>query len=173
MALEIRLRDRIFTLEEDDGTIMLDGAAVDARLERLGGPDEAPAYLLVIDNRPHTLTLQRADGKPGEGTSATVTADNRAQTARVLDETALLLERFGFDTGSDAAAREVRAPMPGLVLQVLVAPGDSVQAGQGLVVLEAMKMENELRAAAAGTVAAVHAEAGAAVGKNDLLVEIE
>src|SRR5690606_37538113 len=82
-------------------------------------------------------------------------------------------ERFGMDTGASAAQREVRAPMPGLVLQVLVAPGDAVEEGQGLVVLEAMKMENELRAPAAGTVAAVHVAPGVAVGKNALLMEME
>ena len=77
------------------------------------------------------------------------------------------------DVGDAAADREIQAPMPGLVLRVLVAPGDAVEAGQGVVVLEAMKMENELTAPAAGTVAAVHAAPGDAVAKNDLLVEVD
>ena len=63
--------------------------------------------------------------------------------------------------------------MPGLIVRVNVEPGDRVQAGQGLVVMEAMKMENELRAQAAGTVKAVHAVAGNAVEKGALLVELE
>ena len=61
--------------------------------------------------------------------------------------------------------------MPGLIVRVSVAAGDSVQAGQGLVVMEAMKMENELRAHGAGTVKAVHVEAGKAVEKGTVLVE--
>jgi pyruvate carboxylase subunit B len=65
------------------------------------------------------------------------------------------------------------APMPGLIVRVNVEPGDSVTAGQGLVVMEAMKMENELRAAGAGKVKAVHASAGEAVTKGSLLVELE
>ena len=89
----------------------------------------------------------------------------------IKDETALLLERFGFDDSAGAAEREIRAPMPGLVLRVLVEAGQTVEEGEGLVVLEAMKMENELRAPAAGTVEAVHVASGAAVGKNDLLIE--
>ncbi|MGB3542441.1 biotin/lipoyl-containing protein, partial [Rubrivirga sp.] len=60
-----------------------------------------------------------------------------------------------------------------LVLRVLVEAGDPVEAGQGVVVLEAMKMENELSAPAAGTVAAVRVEAGDAVGKNDVLIEVD
>ncbi|HMA20260.1 MAG TPA: acetyl-CoA carboxylase biotin carboxyl carrier protein subunit, partial [Gemmatimonadaceae bacterium] len=67
----------------------------------------------------------------------------------------------------------VVAPMPGLIVRVTVAPGDAVQAGQGLVVMEAMKMENELRASAAGTVKAVHASPGKAVEKGTILVELQ
>ena len=63
--------------------------------------------------------------------------------------------------------------MPGLVLRVLVEPGDEVEQGQGVAVLEAMKMENELTAPAAGTVAAVHVAAGDAVAKNELLIEVD
>ena len=62
--------------------------------------------------------------------------------------------------------------MPGLVVRVNVAEGDTVAAGQGLVVMEAMKMENELRAAAAGTVSRVLATPGAAVEKGAVLVEL-
>jgi biotin carboxyl carrier protein len=63
--------------------------------------------------------------------------------------------------------------MPGLVVRVSVAVGDTVAAGQGLVAIEAMKMENELRCIAGGRVKAVHAVVGQAVEKGALLVEIE
>jgi biotin carboxyl carrier protein len=66
--------------------------------------------------------------------------------------------------------RVVRSPMPGRVVKVLVAPGDEVEAGQGLLVLEAMKMENEVRAPGAGKVAQVHVTAGVAVEGNATLV---
>ncbi len=65
------------------------------------------------------------------------------------------------------------APIPGKVVTVKVAPGDEVAAGQALVVLEAMKMENELAAEQAGRVAEVHVEAGATVESGELLVELE
>lgn len=66
----------------------------------------------------------------------------------------------------------VRSPMPGRVVKLLVSKGDAVQAGQGLLVLEAMKMENEVRARAAGTVAEVHVTAGMAVEGNGKLVTL-
>ncbi len=65
------------------------------------------------------------------------------------------------------------APMPGLIVRIKVAIGDLVQAGQGLVIMEAMKMENELRSSAAGKVRSISAEEGSAVEKGAVLVELE
>ena len=64
----------------------------------------------------------------------------------------------------------LRAPMPGKVVKVLCQPGDAVKAGQGLLVIEAMKMENELKAAGPGVVEQVHATPGQAVEKGAVLV---
>jgi pyruvate carboxylase subunit B len=62
--------------------------------------------------------------------------------------------------------------MPGLIVRVLVGPGDTVTEGQGLVVMEAMKMENELRSPSAGTVRSVAATPGTAVEKGAVLIEL-
>ena len=70
-------------------------------------------------------------------------------------------------------AGECRAPLPGAVTKVLVAPGDVVGEGDGLVVLEAMKMEHTLRANGAGTVAQVLCVAGQQVDVDELLVVME
>ena len=67
---------------------------------------------------------------------------------------------------------EVRAPMPGLVLKLEVEPGDVVHEGTGLVVLEAMKMENEIFATGEAVVEEIHVEAGVAVSKGQLLVTL-
>ena len=64
------------------------------------------------------------------------------------------------------------APMPGKVVRVLVAPGDSVEAGQGLMVVEAMKMQNEMKAARAGSVLSVSAREGATVAAGEVLATI-
>jgi biotin carboxyl carrier protein len=66
----------------------------------------------------------------------------------------------------------VKAPMPGLVLRLEVEVGQRVEPGTGVVVLEAMKMENEIKAQGSGVVAAIHVEAGQAVDKGTPLVEI-
>jgi 3-methylcrotonyl-CoA carboxylase alpha subunit len=70
-------------------------------------------------------------------------------------------------------AGECRAPLPGAVTKVLVGEGDAVEEGDGLVVLEAMKMEHTLRANGAGTVGQVHCAPGQQVDVHDLLVTVE
>jgi biotin carboxyl carrier protein len=69
-----------------------------------------------------------------------------------------------------SAGRELRAPMPGRVVRILVKKGDAVAAGQPLLVIEAMKMENELRAPGPATVAEVHVNEGASVEGRAVLV---
>lgn len=76
------------------------------------------------------------------------------------------------DALSGEAQGEIVTPMPGAVVRVLVAPGAEVEAGQVLVVVEAMKMENEFKAPVAGTVEAVHVEAGTSVDAGALLVTV-
>jgi biotin carboxyl carrier protein len=68
--------------------------------------------------------------------------------------------------------KTVKSPMPGRVVKVLVAKGDAVEVGQGLLVLEAMKMENEVRARVAGTVAEVHVAPGSTVEGSAKLVTL-
>lgn len=75
--------------------------------------------------------------------------------------------------GHDAGQAQINAPMPGKVVRVLVEVGQTVEAGAGLVVVEAMKMQNELKSPKAGTVAEVRVEPGATVNAGDVLVIIE
>ena len=163
MALDVRSGDHHRLLARTpDGGVTSDGEPLDVRVSAVG----PQAVLVVVDGRPSVATVER------DGRTARVTVGGHVVEVEIRTETDLLLERFGLDAEDGAADREVRAPMPGLVLRVLAAAGEHVEAGQGLVVLEAMKMENELKAPAAGVVAAVHAAPGAAVSKGDLLVEM-
>jgi biotin carboxyl carrier protein len=74
--------------------------------------------------------------------------------------------------GGGAADRVIKSPMPGRVVKILVGPGDSVEPGQAVVVVEAMKMENELKAKIAGTVAELHVAVGATVESGAKLVTL-
>ena len=90
-----------------------------------------------------------------------------------LDERSRAIRELAAATNGPSGPAPLVAPMPGMIVRVNVGAGDQVQAGQGLVVMEAMKMENELRAAAAGKVKRVHVSPGTAVDKGALLLELE
>jgi pyruvate carboxylase subunit B len=167
MALHLRTGETSLALDRADGALTADGASLDARIARLGATGDAETVVLVVDGRPRVATVER------DGGVTRVWVGGTPVEVETRTDADLLLERFGLDAGDAAADREVHAPMPGLVLRVLVEPGQEVEEGQGVVVLEAMKMENELTAPAAGTVAAVHVAAGDAVAKNELLIEVD
>jgi biotin carboxyl carrier protein len=82
-----------------------------------------------------------------------------------------LLHTLGLDKLAAKAAGDIKAPMPGMVLKILVNEGDAVKKGDALLVLEAMKMENILKAPSDGVIRKVNAVKGAAVEKNQLLIQ--
>jgi pyruvate carboxylase subunit B len=89
-----------------------------------------------------------------------------------LDERMRTIRDLTAAAGGATGPAPLVAPMPGMIVRVAVAVGDVVQAGQGLIAMEAMKMENELRAAGPGTVTAVRVVPGTAVQKGAILVEL-
>lgn len=113
-----------------------------------------------IDGRVHRAVVARS------ATRVHVALDGRVHTF----ETGV--EGGGAGAAARAGSGAVVAPMPGKIVAVLVRPGDRVEVGQPLVVLEAMKMETTLAAEIAGTVAAVHGTAGGMVEGGALLVEV-
>ena len=91
----------------------------------------------------------------------------------IKDELAILMDQMGFKDSSAAEAGSLKAPMPGKIIQLVVQEGDTVSAGQAVIILEAMKMENELKTTIDGTVKRIAVEKGQSVEKNELLLEIE
>lgn len=84
-----------------------------------------------------------------------------------------LLASMGMDLKASHKAEPVKAPMPGMVLKVLVEPGQQIAKGDGLVILEAMKMENVLKAAAPATVKGIRVQERTAVEKGTVLIDLE
>jgi biotin carboxyl carrier protein len=164
MHYQARIGDRTIEIDVDGDRLTVDGRPAEFHLERIGPNTVA----LLLDGRSHVFTLE-----PQDDGQVRVTGRGRRLDVLVKDERALLLEQFGLADAAGAAERELRSPMPGLVVSIAVQPGQEVKPGDGLVVLEAMKMENELRATAAATVQSVHVAPGDAVGKNALLITFE
>ena len=98
--------------------------------------------------------------------------DGRRVEAEALDERMRAIKDLTAAAAVSSGPAPLLAPMPGLVVRIAVAVGDVVSAGQGLVMIEAMKMENELRTPAAAVVTAIRVSTGQAVDKGAVLVEL-
>ena len=129
-------------------------------------PLDHGAVSLLIDGRSYDVELDEV------GDEVQVLVDGQVLTVDVADERALRL-RAGAAGFTVTGKVTLTAPMPGKVVRVLVAPGAAVTEGQGLVVVEAMKMENELKSPKAGTVVEVFAKEGSAVEANAKLLTVE
>jgi biotin carboxyl carrier protein len=127
---------------------------------------EHGAVSVLIDGQCHDVELDES------GDLVEVLIDSELLTVDVADERALRL-RAGAVGFSVTGLVTVTAPMPGKVVRVLVAPGAQVTEGQGLVVVEAMKMENELKSPKSGTVVEVFAQEGSTVEANAKLLSVE
>jgi biotin carboxyl carrier protein len=132
----------------------------------------AAVHMLVGDGKSYDASVEWANdaSDPFDG-RVNVAVLGRVYSFDVLDKRRVRM-RDAVGDSSATAAGSCRAPMPGKVLRVLVAPGDTVVAGQGLVVVEAMKMENELTALGDGVVEGIHVTADENVEKGCLLVTV-
>ncbi len=148
-------------LENDTFRVTIDGVQhlVDARPIRPG------TWSIVLDGRNHVVDLDPRRGQLAASVGATEVS---------LQVEDALHRRLAAAAGPRGAARgeTLRAPIAGKVVKVLCAVGDQVAAGTAVLVLEAMKMENELVAERGGTVSAIHKEAGQAVDTGEVLVEL-
>jgi 3-methylcrotonyl-CoA carboxylase alpha subunit len=139
---------------------------------------EGAAYRVNVDGEEHVVEAHILDDTnvvlvvDGQRHRVAMTRDGRERQVAVKGEVYTFSAESGTATESVAsvASPEVTAPMPGKVLQVLVRPGDPVESGDGLLLLEAMKMESRLTAEAAGTVAEVRVAAGDMVVGGQVLV---
>lgn len=105
--------------------------------------------------------------------SMIVKVNGNKYTVVVKDEMDELLHQLGMDSADQRKASDVKAPMPGLVLDVKVAMGQQINKGDAILVLEAMKMENVLKAAESGIVKKISVSKGDKVEKNQVMMVIE
>ncbi len=159
------VEDVEYTVEIDhDNQVFVNDERVEVDLKRIG---KLPVYSLLINNASREVV---AEELPGNNFRVIIGGD--AMTVRVEDERwRRLRQAKGLDMADGELA--LKAPIPGLVVKVLVQEGEQVQTGQSLVILEAMKMENDLRAPRAATVAHVKVKPGERVDQGQVLVTLQ
>lgn len=102
-----------------------------------------------------------------------IQVNNNSYVLSVEDKFDLLLNQLGMNNINNQKLNDVKAPMPGLVIDIMVKPGDSVKKGDGLIILEAMKMENIIRTPADCLVKSIEVEKADTVEKNQILIKLE
>lgn len=146
--------------------VNIDGDLVVGRVAEIEG---TPVRMVTIGDAVHRVVVRRG-AQRGE---YTLWVDGYRFAAEALDERTSAIRELSKLSAKASGPAPLTAPMPGLIVRINVKAGDRVGQGQGLVVMEAMKMENELRASSAGVVKYVHATVGNAVEKGMVLIEME
>ena len=131
---------------------------------------EPGVFHVLVDGRAYHAEVIATDRA---ALTYTLRVDNQKFTVKVRDYYERLVHELGMNAGSGHKENLVKAPMPGLVLEVLAQPGQTVEKGDALLILEAMKMENVIKAQGPGTVKSVAVTKGQAVEKGALLLELE
>ncbi|HEV8358524.1 MAG TPA: biotin/lipoyl-containing protein [Gemmatimonadales bacterium] len=162
MKYQVTVGAQRFEIEIDGDQVTVDGVECRAELQPIPG---TPLRQLLLDRRAWTFAMEQAD----RGSWKIVAGGDRFEVA-VMDQRTAQLRSLAAAVAPPAGAAVLRAPMPGLVLGVLVEAGQSVAAGQSLVVLEAMKMQNVLKAAGPGVVERVSVRPGATVERGEPLI---
>jgi biotin carboxyl carrier protein len=134
----------------------------------LADVEGTPVKVLTIGDEVHRVVVQRG---PARG-QYSLWIDGHRYDVEALDERTRAIRDLSTDGIRVSGPAPLVAPMPGLIVRVNVQVGDSVRAGAPVVVIEAMKMENELRAQTAGVVSAVRVQAGSTVERGAVLVEL-
>ena len=171
MKYFVQVGARTYEVEVGGDRVTVNGSSIEAHLGAVPG---TPLHHLLLGSESWTVAVEPLDdAERPAGTRWVLSAAGERRDVSVVDERTRQIQEL---TGKKAPAQSsgvIRAPMPGLVVRVEVKVGERVGAGAGLVVVEAMKMENELRATARGTVAAVHVMPGQPVEKGTPLVTLE
>jgi len=166
MRYFVRVGGEQYEVTVDGESIAVDGRAVKAHIEDVPA---TPLQLLSLGTEVHRVLARRGPEKAHYDLSI---AGYRF-TVEALDERTRAIRDLSAVSKRPVGPAHLVAPMPGLIVRLHVKEGEQVRAGQGLVVMEAMKMENELRATANGIVRRVAVFPGSAVEKGALLLEME
>ena len=166
MKYSVTVNGKEMTIDLDGDQARVDGKTIRARLAE---GDGSPERILSIGDEVHRILVRPGDSRG----RYSLWVDGFRFDVEALDERSRAIRELSAATTAPKGPAPLLAPMPGMIVRVNVNEGDVVKPGQGLVVMEAMKMENELRAMAGGAVRRVLVTPGTAVEKGALLLEME
>ncbi|MEP0713068.1 acetyl-CoA carboxylase biotin carboxyl carrier protein subunit [Algoriphagus sp.] len=160
----VTILNKSYSVEKTDEAIHVNNKAVkwdlqwisDRKIHLVHDHKSLEAELISIDKEAKTIQIKL-------GTTIT--------NVQIKDRFDLLLEQMGMNNSASQALKEIKAPMPGLILDLKIKPGDEVKKGDVILILEAMKMENILKSPGDGVVKAVKVSLNQSVEKNQVLIQ--
>lgn len=162
---KVKVQDQTLEVEAKDGSMSIDGAPFEADvLEFRNGK-----FHILHQNRSYTAEILNFIP---EEKSFEIRVNNAVFQLTVKDQYDELLKSMGIDSAAGRKVNDIKAPMPGMVLSVMVENGQTIKKGDALVVLEAMKMENILKSPADGVIKKIHVFKGDKVEKNQIMVNL-
>jgi len=127
------------------------------------------SFSIIANNKSYVAFLENVDRARK---TMDLRIENSIYTIKIQEPIDLLLEKMGLDISKTQKVEPVKAPMPGLILKVLVTEGQGIKKGDPVLILEAMKMENVFKASSDATVKAIKITEGQAVEKGEILIEL-
>lgn len=158
---------KTFKVKANDFVFTFDQADVDAADFVKKSPDQ---FNLIMGNRSVNARLLEADTN---GKKIKLELDGESFEMEIKDQLDQMLDSMGFSTASTKQIKEIKAPMPGLVLEIAVKEGQEVKEGDRILILEAMKMENSIMIQSNAVIKRIAVTAGQPVDKGQVLVELE
>lgn len=167
------MKYKVFYKEDQSHEIELDNQKI-----KIDGKETEFDLVKLLDNKFHILENHKSYNLEVIHTDYklkrfSIKVNDNIYDLNLQTELDVLLEKMGMSSVSDDKMDNVKAPMPGLVLDILVEIGQPINKGDNLVVLEAMKMENIIKASGSGIVKSIKVNKKDAVEKNQLLIEME
>lgn len=159
---KIEVNANNYEVARHDSNIVLNGENTPYDIILLPSGD----YHLTVENKSYTVSVTHKNTATGK---LILSINGRTMETTLHNKLAELLKSMGME-GGKRKLKDLKAPMPGLVLDVFVKAGQEIEEGQELMILEAMKMENAIKSPQAGTIASVHADKLDKVEKNQLLI---
>ncbi|MFY0606349.1 MAG: acetyl-CoA carboxylase biotin carboxyl carrier protein subunit [Cyclobacteriaceae bacterium] len=162
MALQVKIDSgNEYIVDEDENGMVLSGLNKVFELKKISDSK----FLALSELKSYTIMILGRDKDMLE-----LNIDGYDLKVSHKDEIALMLDKLGMDVSVSSTVSEIVAPMPGLILEVQVKVGDQLSEGDGVLVLEAMKMENLIKSPIDATIAKVHVSQGQNVEKNQVLI---
>jgi biotin carboxyl carrier protein len=158
------VKNKIFEIDPTDDGFLVNGKLVQWNLVKI----TEGYFHIVYGTKSYTAELLKADHTTK---SFQFRINGNNYSVAVKDRFDILLEKMGMNSNAASKLNNIKAPMPGLIFDLKVKQGDSVKAGDALVILEAMKMENIIKSPRDGTVQKMHVKKGESVEKNQVLIE--